>query len=406
MKNFIKNFYTSNFVFKAKEKLSKLTILAIIFLDIFVISTIYQGIDFQTRIINSPSTKYPYDCRDIFYSTSSIEHFNNYIYNNYNYETKYQDIKDLEVDERCNQVTQKIQLIKNEIDIDIFKTKNNELYNNENNINDKIYYIKQNYNTVLFEKISEQKSDKSIIKDNLSSENIKEKHDLLLLDLEKIKKEKEELENKFKNHNLIKDFSLFLNLNKNQILEDIQKAERNYYIKKEFVILAFLIPLIILFFYMMKRNLLREKYILYIIFKNILIITLVPTFISLLSVINIFIPKIFLEKLVMFFYTLEIPFIVYYFVIGIFILFFIFIIMKIQKRFREQNEKMKSNALTNIEAFNKNICVDCGNRVDYNIMNFCPCCKNQLRIDCNSCGNKRIKNLSYCYNCAENIQNN
>lgn len=406
MKNFIKNFYTSNFVFKAKEKLSKLTILAIIFLDIFVISTIYQGIDFQTRIINSPSTKYPYDCRDIFYSTSSIEHFNNYIYNNYNYETKYQDIKDLEVDERCNQVTQKIQLIKNEIDIDIFKTKNNELYNNENNINDKIYYIKQNYNTVLFEKISEQKSDKSIIKDNLSSENIKEKYDLLLLDLEKIKKEKEELENKFKNHNLIKDFSLFLNLNKNQILKDIQKAERNYYIKKEFVILAFLIPLIILFFYMMKRNLLREKYILYIIFKNILIITLVPTFISLLSVINIFIPKIFLEKLVMFFYTLEIPFIVYYFVIGIFILFFIFIIMKIQKRFREQNEKMKSNALTNIEAFNKNICVDCGNRVDYNIMNFCPCCKNQLRIDCNSCGNKRIKNLSYCYNCAENIQNN
>lgn len=406
MKNFIKNFYTSNFVFKAKEKLSKLTILAIIFLDIFVISIIYQGIDFQTRIINIPSTKYPYDCRDIFYSTSSIEHFNNYIYNNYNYETKYQDIKDLEVDERCNQVTQKIQLIKNEIDIDIFKTKNNELYNNENNINDKIYYIKQNYNTVLFEKISEQKSDKSIIKDNLSSENIKEKYDLLLLDLEKIKKEKEELENKFKNHNLIKDFSLFLNLNKNQILEDIQKAERNYYIKKEFVILAFLIPLIILFFYMMKRNLLREKYILYIIFKNILIITLVPTFISLLSVINIFIPKIFLEKLVMFFYTLEIPFIVYYFVIGIFILFFIFIIMKIQKRFREQNEKMKSNALTNIEAFNKNICVDCGNRVDYNIMNFCPCCKNQLRIDCNSCGNKRIKNLSYCYNCAENIQNN
>lgn len=29
-------------------------------------------------------------------------------------------------------------------------------YCNENNINDKIYYIKQNYNTVLFEKISDQ----------------------------------------------------------------------------------------------------------------------------------------------------------------------------------------------------------------------------------------------------------
>lgn len=403
MKNFIKNFYISNFVFRAKEKLSKLTILAIIILDIFVITTIYQGIDFQTKIVNSPSVKYPYDCRDIFYSTSSIEHFNNYIYTNYTYETKYQNIKDLEVDERCDEVAKKIQLIKNEINIDSFKTRNNELYYNENNVNDKIYYIKQNYNTVLFEKISEQRSDKSIIKDELSSENIREKYDLLLLDLEKIRKEKEELENEFKNHNLIKDFSLFLNTNKNNILDDIQKAERNYYIKKEFVILAFLIPLIILFFYMMKRNLLNEKYILYIVFKNIFLITLIPTFISFLSLINIFIPKIFFEKLVMFFYTLEIPFIVYYFVIGIFILFFIFIIIKIQKRFREQNEKMKNNGISKIEAFNKNICVDCGNRVDYNIMNFCPCCKNQLRIDCNFCGNKRIKNLSYCCSCGKTL---
>lgn len=406
MKNLIKNFYSNNFVFKAKEKLSKLTILAIIILDIFVISTIYQGIDFQTRVINSPYVKYPSNCRDVIYSTSSVEHFNNYLYTKYNYESKYQNIKDLEVDERCNQISEKIEKIKLEIDIDSFKTRNNELYNNENSINDKIYYIKENYNTVLFEKLSEQKSNKSIIKDKLSSENIKEKYDLLLVNLEKIKEEKEELENEFKNNNLIKEFSLFLNTNKTQILEDIEKSEKYYDIKKELVILAFLIPLIMIFFYLMKRNLLNEKYILYIIYKNILILTLIPTFVSLFNLINIFIPKIFLEKLLMFFYTLEIPFIVYYLVIGIFILVFIFIIIKIQKRFREQNEKMKSNALTNIEAFNKNICVDCGNRVDYNIMNFCPCCKNQLRIDCNSCGNKRIKNLSYCYNCAENIQNN
>lgn len=403
MKNLIKNFYSNNFVFKAKEKLSKLTILAIIILDIFVISTIYQGIDFQTRVINSPYVKYPSNCRDVIYSTSSVEHFNNYLYTKYNYESKYQNIKDLEVDERCNQISEKIEKIKLEIDIDSFKTRNNELYNNENSINEKIYYIKENYNTILFEKLSEQKSNKSIIKDKLSSENIKEKYDLLLVDLEKIKKEKEELENEFKNNNLIKEFSLFLNTNKTQILEDIEKSEKYYDIKKELVILAFLIPLIMIFFYLMKRNLLNEKYILYIIYKNILILTLIPTFVSLFNLINIFIPKIFLEKLLMFFYTLEIPFIVYYLVIGIFILVFIFIIIKIQKRFREQNEKLKNNGLTKIEAFNKSVCVDCGNRVDYNSMNFCPCCKNELKTTCSFCENQTIKNLSYCCSCGENL---
>lgn len=404
MKNFIKNFYTSNFVFKAKEKLSKLTILAIILLDIFVIGIIYQGIDFQTRIINSPSVKYPYDCRDIFYSTSSVEDFNSYIYANYNYETKYQNIKDLELDNRCEKLSEKIELIKSKIDINNFKTKNNELYNIENTINNKLYYIKENYNTVLFEKISEQKIDKSIIDGELSSENVKEKYDLLLIELEKIKQEKQELENEFKNNELIQDFSLFLNTNKNQILEDIQKAERNYYIKKEFVILAFLIPLIVLFFYMMRKNLLNEKYVIYIIFKNIFLITSIPAFISIFGLINIFIPKIFLEKLLIIFYTLEIPFVVYYFVIGILILIFIFIIIKIQKKYREENERLKNNSLSKIEAFNRNICNDCGNRVDYNIMNFCPCCNNQLRIECSSCGNKTIKKLEYCYSCGEKIE--
>jgi hypothetical protein len=112
VKKLIKDFYISNFIFKGKEKLSKLSILAIIFLDIFVLGSIYEGIDFQTKVINTPDVKYPYECREFITYDAVIDDFNNYLYSSYNYDTKYQDIKDLEIDKRCNLIFEKVSLIK------------------------------------------------------------------------------------------------------------------------------------------------------------------------------------------------------------------------------------------------------------------------------------------------------
>mgnify|MGYP000718135669 CR=1 FL=1 len=401
----MKKFFQKNFVYNGKEKLSKLSILAIIFLDIFILSVIYQGIDFQTKVINTPEAKFPYECRDVLTYDTAIEDFNNYLYGDgYNYDSKYQDIKDLEVDKRCNLIFEKISLIKKEINIDDLKKRSEELYTKEYSLIDQISYIKSNYNTVLFEKISVQKSDKSIIKGNINSENIKQKYDLLNKEIDKLSKEKENLNLEFKNNNLIKDLVLYLQTNKKEILDDISKSEKYYYVKQELIVLLFLIPLVVLFFYLMKRYLAKEKYILYVMFKNIFIISLIPTLISIFSLIYEFLPKIFLEKLMQFFYELEIPFVVYYFVIIIFVFIFGFLIIKVQKRYKENNNKLKNNSISKVESYNKNICNSCGNSVDFKTMNFCPCCQNQLKIECKFCQHKTIKGLSYCSNCGQGLE--
>ena len=76
MKNQIKNFFSNNFVYKGKEKLSKLTILSLIILNILVLFILDKGIDFQTRVLNNPMTKFPYDCRDIFAYNLNVDDFN------------------------------------------------------------------------------------------------------------------------------------------------------------------------------------------------------------------------------------------------------------------------------------------------------------------------------------------
>jgi hypothetical protein len=404
----VKTFYKNNFIYNSKEKLSKLTIFFIILLDILIYSTLNLGIDFQTRVLNSPYVTFPYKCRDVI-NNSSLSDFNQYIYSNDNYTNnyyneKYQDIKDTLIDNRCEIVNIKVESVKKEHDIKQLITSYNKLLNNENKINDELYYIKENYNTVLFEKLSSQNSDKSIIKDNLTTQNIKEKYDSYQKELEKIQKNKEEFNNNFTQSKSVNDLIFYVNENKEQINNDIEKSNKEYSIKIELITLLFLFPLVLISFYLMKRYLIKEKYILYVMFKNIFIITLIPTLISILSSIYDLLPKIFIQKVMNFFYDLEIPFVVYYFVIIIFVFIFGFLIIKVQKRYKENNNKFKNNSISKIDSYNKNICNICGNSVDFKTMNFCPCCQNQLKTKCISCSQMTIKGLSYCINCGNNIK--
>ena len=407
MKEFIKSFYKNNFVYNANEKLSKLTIFFIIILDIVIYATLNLGIEFQTRVLHSPSVTFPYKCRDVI-NSSNIDSFNQYFYSkdsydNYNYDENYQEIKDSLIDNRCAIVNLKIEEVKKEHDIKQLITTSNKLLNSENKINNELYYIKENYNTVLFEKLSSQETDKSIIKDNLTSQNVKEKYQTYEKELATIQKEKDNLNKSFSDSKSVKDLLTYINDNKQQINDDIEKLNKEYSLKIELVTLLFLLPLVFGFFYLMKRYLQKEKYILYVMFKNIFVISLIPTFISICSLIYEFLPKIFINKLMKFFYELEIPFVVYYFVIIIFVFIFGILIIKVQKRYKESNNKLKNNSISKVESYNKNICNSCGNSVDFKTMNFCPCCQNQLKIECKECHHMTIKGLSYCSNCGQNI---
>jgi len=153
----------------------------------------------------------------------------------------------------------------------------------------------------------------------------------------------------------------------------------------------------------MMKYLQNEKYTLYVMFKNIVIVILIPTIISILNLIYILLPKIFLEKVLNFFYQIEIPFVVYYFVIVFFILIFGYIIVKIQKRYRENIKRLEQNSISNIQSYNKGICHKCQNKVDYINMNFCPCCKNELKVKCPRCNKYTIKSLSNCFNCGNEL---
>lgn len=406
MFNLFKNFYKNNFIYSAKEKLSKLTILFILILNIIVFNIILEGQKFQVNFVSSPYNKYPNYCTNFinsltrinFDTFSSIEYYTNDI-------SYYGEIFSDNLDFRCVQINNKINNVKNEHNLEEINLDIEELNKKIFSTRDEIKYFKNNYNTTLFEKLANQDTNKSILQKNLNSENIKIKYQETLKKEEELNNKKEEIYKKFQNSKSIIELNDYILSIKSSYLGDREKAFDTYYNLIEIIKILFLLPMVILFFYLMKRYLKSEKYILYIIFKNLFMVSLIPTLYTIFLMIYKFLPKVYITEIIQFFYDLEIPFVVYYLLVIVFVVIFTYFIIKIQKHFKEKNEKLKRNKITIIESFNQNSCNSCGNKVSYISMNYCPICQNRLKIKCNSCENETVLGLNFCQNCGEKLEN-
>lgn len=406
MFNLFKNFYKNNFVYSAKEKLSKLTILFILILNIIVFNIILEVQKFQVNFVSSPYNKYPNYCTNFinsltrinFDTFSSIEYYTNDI-------SYYGEIFSDNLDFRCVQINNKINNVKNEHNLEEINLDIEELNKKIFSTRDEIKYFKNNYNTTLFEKLANQDTNKSILQKNLNSENIKIKYQETLKKEEELNNKKEEIYKKFQNSKSIIELNDYILSIKSSYLDDREKAFDTYYNLIEIIKILFLLPMVILFFYLMKRYLKSEKYILYIIFKNLFMVSLIPTLYTIFLMIYKFLPKVYITEIIQFFYDLEIPFVVYYLLVIVFVVIFTYFIIKIQKHFKEKNEKLKRNKITIIESFNQNSCNSCGNKVSYISMNYCPICQNRLKIKCNSCENETVLGLNFCQNCGEKLEN-
>lgn len=411
----IKNKYNELISFKEKNKvipLTKLSIIMLIILDIFVYSSINMGIDFQTKVINNPNNKYTYECRNIVNNINldktninSLKNFDNYLYskdkvNHYNYNygysfVSYNNILDKELDNRCKYINDNIDKIKGYVWFDEIKNNNktlNELYNNKLK---EVTYVESNYNTVLIEKIADQNINKSIVNMNLDINNVKFKYETLIKErdslLNKIKENKELFENKEE----LKDLISYVENNK-QIVNDYNDDMRYYYIKIALLSIMFTLPLVLFFYNRMNKHNKLGNYSKYMINKNLLLVSSIPLISYVLKIVVNIIPHTFLNKVIDFLYNLNIPFVAYYILIGIIVLITTYFIIKIQNK--KEVEQTKINF---VEFYNKNICSKCNNKINYLEMNYCPHCSNKIKEDCLNCGNKKIVNLNHCHHCGK-----
>ncbi|HIP45133.1 MAG TPA: hypothetical protein EYG93_07375 [Sulfurospirillum arcachonense] len=417
----MRSFYKLKFSYqqdsKNIEKLTRWSVLLIIILDIFVYSSIQMGINFQTSTINNPNTKFTYQCRNLVKNSSNIKDYNWHGYratNNSSYRNTdhiyrngttvasknvIRDIRQKELDSRCAHIKEQSTLIANTQELKNIKTSIKSLGKQNSKHLKSLKYIQNNYNTVLFEKIANQDESKSILEMNLESKNIKVKYDNLQNKIAHTRKSIESLKKQFSTHKLVVNLYEYIKTNKTKIQSDYKKENSRYFLKKAGIIVLFLLPIVLLFYWQMNVQNTKRHYTKYIIFKNIFTISMIFLIINTIRIIYNFIPHTFIEKVLMFFYNIQIPFIAYYLLLTLGIVVFSFIILKLQNF----NKNKKKTTITFIESYRFSKCDKCGVKVDYLQMNYCPNCSNTLKIPCPKCGVPTIKNLDHCFNCSEKI---
>lgn len=210
MKESFKNFYKNNFVFKGKEKLSKLTIVFIVLLDLFVFSILQMGVDFQVKILNNPYNSYSSTCKNIV-TSSKIDSLNSYYYTNEN-RYKYNSIQKQDISNNCKELISLIDNIKKQHNIkELRKTK--KLLNKElSSVNTQINFYRENYNTSLFENIQTQN------KKELNSE-VKNKYNSYLTKRKELTDKINQIDKNFASSKSVKKLSSYINENKELIKE-------------------------------------------------------------------------------------------------------------------------------------------------------------------------------------------
>lgn len=415
---FIKNKYNNNLVYTGKEKLNKITIFFIIILNIIVLNVLLTGISFQTSFLNNPETKYPYQCKNLFNKDKIIVN-DLYTYNNYYGYYGYsrgasivtQEIKNNELSLECSILQDKINFIRKEINfkelVDKERSLNAEINKSESNLNN----FRQTYNTSLFENIANNtntNNTNSYSYDN-DFENKKNQYNSLILNLETQKTNLDKLKNNFDNNELIKNLKNFLIENKIKINKHYNDSVIYHNLTKNLIECLFTLPLLIISFLVTRNYLRQDKYIHYIISKNILVVISLPILFNIISLsLNLFqiiynlLPKTFLNFIINTFYNLHLSFLLYYFLMFILIVLFGFLIIKIQKRSKTLEIK---NKISFEIAIQNNNCFHCGQRVNYVFMNYCPHCQKQLKEKCKKCDKETITGLRYCYNCGDILNN-
>jgi len=408
--NGFKKLNQNYFSFREKSeitKLTKLSVFLIVILDIFIYILISAGISFQTKVLNNPQIKYPYQCTKIINQPEKILVLDDRLYR-YNYYKKsnvknsraISGIISQEMDPRCSEIASLFEKLKKDKEIIALQANQNLLKTKEKKLNNDLRYIQKNYNTVLFEKIASQKDSDSIVGMDLNTKNAKIKYDKLQSELAELKSAMETNEKLFKENLLVNQVHSYVQKNAKNILNSKEEEQKAYNLKKHFISILFVLPFLLFFYFRMNKHNKENKYNKYIINKNLFIVSAIPFISSAAMLFYNLIPHVFLEMFIAFFYSIKTPFVVFYILAAIIIFLITFSVIKIQNREHEKEQQKRSSKIDFFKAYNLSKCQNCKNSVDYLHMSFCPFCNNELKDICTNCGELKLKNGKFCEHCG------
>lgn len=385
-----------------QEPLSRLSLVVVIALDLFILFVVFEGLHDHTKQITSPDEYVPYECREIFINRSwseanfltklqglALSEHNNYSYSNENL-LKRKDTAVLH--DSCKEFFTKIKLVAENKELKNLFIERQELLKQKKQLTSSFKKSKDVYDTFLLEDIADKEPpaiEVPAVRTTITSHQKR---------IETTTRKLISNESKINAEPLITDLREMLRPNykyRQEIVNDFKKFQKVYPLKELGWQLVFMLPLFFIFYLWSSRSVKKDKSVQTLIATHLLVIASIPIIIKIVEVALQLIPRHFFKNLFNVLNSLHIIALWHYIVIFIAVctgLFFIFVIQK--KIFNTRRIQQK--------RLMKGACYSCGKHLPQKA-NTCPFCGTKQLKSCGNCQEQTYICGNYCKNCGHKL---
>jgi hypothetical protein len=381
------------------QPLGKAALVIIIFLDIFILVSIFDGLEAHTKQLSSPEEYIPSNCREIAINrqwnpTNRIDNLSQIIVSSSTSGYR-EDEKKNERHPVCAPYIDLVDQIKNDKAlISIFEERNKYEFE-ALELQREIDNLKGAYDTSLLETIA--KKQESQTKVAATKEDFKKKTAALDTLKSRIASLEQSINGDAKIKLLWGKLQGLQEQDRQNLLSDLRNLNFWYPVKKLGMQMIFLLPLFIVFYAWNNASIKRNRGLQTLVSSHLLGISFIPILCKIMETVYDIIPKKLLKHLIDLLESLKLVAIWHYLVIALAVAGALFLIYIVQKKLFSQEKLIE-------RRISKGECQQCGKRLPVGSQ-ACPFCGFVQFKPCSNCSNQMHVNGKFCRECGQQATN-
>jgi len=378
------------------QPIGKAALIILIFLDLFILISIFDGLSDHTRQLTMPSQLIPQSCRDIvieneWNKTNRLTRLANVVKTSRgSYQLKDERERTLERHPVCKPVTQLFLSIEDDNSISEKLKRYLDDAAEVDQLNSTIKRINSAYDTSLLEDIADKNAGGTKV------ESLRKDFQLKTNTLNQLTDSQRSLKSELnQDKRILELFTLvdnFTEEDRSRLRDDLRKLNFWYPVKRLGMEMIFLLPLFVIFYFWNTKSLTASKPFQALVSSHLLVIVFIPVLFKITELIYEILPKKFFKQLIDLLESLKLVALWHYLMMAAIILAALALIYLFQKKLFSREKLM-------VKRISKGACQNCGIHLPENT-SACPFCGFEQYRQCDNCNRPTYVFGKFCKECG------
>jgi len=376
------------------QPLGKAALVIILFLDIFILIAIFNGLDEHTKQLSSPDEHIPNSCREIVINrrwnpTNRTDNLSQIIVS---YSNSYYQIEEKKKERHpvCVPYIDLLDQIKNDKALTSIFEDRNKSEREAKELQRGIDNLKGAYDTSLLETIARQQESQTKV--DATIKDFQQKTSALNILKNRIASLEQTINGDVKVKLLWEKLQGLQEQDRQVLITDLRRLNFWYPVKRLGMQLIFLLPLFAVFYAWNNSSIRKNRGVQTLVSSHLLGVSFIPIFCKIIETIYDIIPKILLKKIIDLLESLKLVAIWHYLVIALAVAAALFLIYIFQKKLFSREKLIE-------RRISKGECQQCGKHLPAGSQ-ACPFCGFAQFKSCSSCNKLMHVHGKYCRECG------